>query len=843
MLRIALKGILGHKVRFGLTTLAVVLGVSFVAASFILRDGLNDTFDGLVADIYENTDVQVRGVTEFSESDFEGDVLIDQSIGELVASVDGVAESYTDLQLDGIIPIAPSGDPLSTFGPPIFGGVWVESPISVTQIIEGTPPGPGEFVIDITSAEDEGFTIGETYEVIFPNGRESFTLSGILRFGDEDALVGAVLTGYDADEFRALTGTEDKIQTVTIAADPGVSQEELTARVQNVLPSGVEAVTGEQVIEENEDEFGEIIGIIGNAFTGFALVSLLVASFLIANIFNITIGQRIRELALLRAVGATTTQVRTSVLAESIVIGLLSAVLGIGGGVLMAQIIITALDAAGAGFPPVDMIIAPLTIIVALVVAIFVTLLASLLPAFQAGRVPPVAAMREGYQLERKPRQRLVFGLIVTGIGALLMANGLFGSASGSGLIFALGFGCLFVFVGTTTLSPLIAAPVVRTLGEPLRAIGISGRLAQQNSAGSADKTATAAGALMIGLALVASAGVFGASLKETISGTLDNSIEADFFLTEDGFGGGFGSGLAERVSVADEFDQVAAFRFGNIRVDGDEKQVFATNVDQLDGLIDPDVVSGDLADVGAGSLLLHEDPASDLGLSVGDPITIEFASTETTELVVGAIYSDALILGNWVIDIEVWDQFFSIDNDVFVAARIADGVEIPAAQQALDAITEDFPQVIVQDQAEFRASQESQVDFLLTIINTMLAFSLLIALLGIAITMTLAVFERTREIGLLRAVGMTRRQAWSMILGESVLVAVFGALLGLAVGLVFGYAAVSAIPESIVNTFAIPWGTLVASMIVSAIIGLIAGLFPAWRAGRMNVLDAISHL
>lgn len=846
MVRIALKSILGHKFRFILTTLAVVLGVSFVVASFVLRDGLKGTFNTLVEDINADTDVQVRGFTEFAESDFQDDPFIDESLLDTVRGVDGVDEAIAGLGFTGITPVTGEGDPLDTVGPPILAFNWVDSAMSATQLVEGSAPGPGEFVMDLDTAADNDFVVGESYDVVFPNGREAFTLSGTVRFGEDNTLLGAIITQYETEQFQELTETSGLIQTISIRAASDVTPTELATRIQSELPDGAEAVTTDTIVEEGQADFGQIIDIIGNALTGFALVSLLVASFLIANIFNITVGQRVRELALMRAVGATTTQVRTSVLIESAMIGVLAAGLGILVGAGLALVIRALMNAGGFGLPAFGVTISASTVIIAIVIALVVTMLASLAPAFQAGRVPPVAAMREGYQIQGKPRARAIVGALLTLVGIALMANGLFGSASGTGLLVSLGLGSVLVFVGVTTLSPLFAAPVVRVIGAPLQRLPwlrISGRLAQQNSARSARTTAAAAGALMIGLALVAGAGVFGESLKRTISDTLETSIQADYFIQEDGFGEGFGAGLADDLRAAPEFDQVAAFRFGNIRVDGDTKDVFATNFDQLDGLIDPDVIAGSLAAADGSSILLHEDPAGDLDASVGDTISVDFASGESTDLTVAAIYTDALVLGNWVIDISTWDEYFTLDSDLFVAAKITDGVGIDAAQARLDEITVDFPQVIIEDQAEFRATQEGQVDSFLIIINMMLGLALLIAVLGIAITMTLAVFERTREIGLLRAVGMTSQQAGSMVRWEAAIIAVFGAVLGTVVGVLFGWAAVTAIPDSIVNTFAVPWLTLLIFIVLSAVAGLAAGIYPAWRAGRMNVLDAISHL
>jgi len=845
MIRITLKSILGHKFRFALTTLAVVLGVSFVVASFVLRDGLKGTFNTLIEEINADIDVEVRGVLEFSETDFDDDPLIPASVADTVRSVEGVAEAVAGVGFRGIIPVNSAGEPVTTPGAPLLGFTYTDSALSPTTLVEGTAPGRGEFVMDITAADKDDFVVGQSYDVIFPTGRVPMTLSGLIRFGEDNITAGAVITQYQAEHFGELTDTVGSVQTISVRADDGVGSTELAARIQLVLPDDVEAITQDTVVEEGQADFGQIIDIIGGALTGFALVSLLVASFLINNIFNITIGQRVRELALLRAVGATTTQIRKSVVGEALVIGLVSSGLGVAVGAVLALGIRALMNAGGFGLPAFGISISTSTIIWAFIVGVGVTAAASLLPAFQAGRVPPVAAMREGYVLTGNRRLRVIFASLTTGIGLLLMGIGLFGSLSGIGLIVALGLGAVLVFIGVAMFSPLFAAPVALALGRPIQLLPwlrIPGKLAQQNSARSARNTAAAAGALMIGLALVAGANVFGASLKQTLTNTLENSIQADFFARTGGFGESFGPAFAADLAEADELDQVAAFRFGNIRVDGETKDVFATNFDQLEGLIDPDVIEGSLSAGDANSLMLHEDPADDLGVSAGDVVTVEFASGESADLTVAAIYADPLILGNWVIDIATWDRYFSVAADLFVAARKADNVSAEEARTVLEAIAADFPQIDIEDQSEFRENQADQVDSFIQIINSMVYLSLLIAMLGIAITMTLAVFERTREIGLLRAVGMTRRQARSMIRWEAAIIAVFGAVLGTVLGVAFGWAAVTAIPDSVVNTFAIPYGSLIGFIIASALAGLLAGMYPAWRAGRMNVLDAISH-
>ena len=845
MIKLTLKSILGHKFRFALTAVAVILGVSFVVASFVLRDGLKGTFNALVEDINADIDVEVRGLVEFAETDFQDDPLIDEAIIDLVSGVDGVVEAVGGVGFSGIIPIGPDDKPLASIGPPLLGFTHSDSDLLPTSVVEGRGPGRGEFVMDIDTVDDEGFVIGESYDIVFPTGREQFTLTGLISLGDDNATVGAVITQYDSDQFKELTRTVGLVQTISVRGEDDIAPSDLAARIQAELPPNTEAVTQETVIEESQADFGRIIDIIGGALTGFALVSLLVASFLINNIFNITVGQRVRELALLRAVGATTTQIRQSVVGEAFVIGIVASTIGVLTGSALALGIRGLMNAGGFGFPAFGVTMSVSTVVIAFVVGVCVTMVASLLPAFQAGRVPPVAAMQEGYVLTGNQKLRMIFASILTGFGIVLMSFGLFGNPGAVGLIVSLAAGAVLIFVGVSTFSPLFAAPVSKIFGRPLRLfpwLRVSGHLAQQNSARSARNTAAAAGALMIGLALVTSANVFGASMKKMITNTLENSIQADFFAQGNGFGEGFGSDFAERLAASEEFDRVTPFRFGNIRVGGSEKNVFAVAFDQLEGLIDPSVTAGSLGAADSTSIMLHEDPAGDLGVTAGDTLVVEFASGATETLNIAAVYSDPVILGNWVIDVATWDEHFSINTDLFVAAKIADDFSAAAGRAVIEDFATDFPQIEIEDRSEFRESQEAQVSSFILIINMMIILSLLIAILGIAITMTLAVFERTREIGLLRAVGMTRRQARSMIRWEAAIIALFGAVLGTVLGVLFGWAAVSAIPDPIVNTVAIPVGTLILFVGISAVAGLVAGTYPAWRAGRMNVLDAIAH-
>lgn len=845
MFKLTVRGLLAHKIRFALTSFAVVLGVGFVVASFVLSDGLSATFGEIVDELNEGVDAEVRGASEFDD----GTGLtppIDDDLVDLVAGVDGVDVATPVLTVFSMTPIDARGDPITSAGPPIISTNTTNDPGSDTIVDIGATPGPGEFAADVDAAEDAGYVVGDTYVVITDQGPRPFVLSGIFRFGEDNALAGAKVFIFDLQDLQEIAGYEGTIQEIQVSSD-GRPTDELVAAIAEVLPPEAEVVTGEQASEEDSDDFQEIIDIFGNVMLGFAGVALFVAAFLINNTFNIVLGQRIRELALLRAIGASARQVRSSVLGESLLVGLTSSIVGLGVGIVLAQGLVALFDALGFSLPDLGIELRGRTVLLAFLVGVGVTMLSSIAPSRRASKIPPIAGLQAGHRIgEGEGRRRTIVGSVLTTVGLVLIALGLFGGwDSALTTLLYLIPGAIAVFVGVTLLSPLFAAPVANALGRPLRYLPwlrISGQLAQENSSRNTERTAATAGALMIGLALVGMAAVAAESIKATLSDNLTSAIQADYFVGTDNFTG-FGTGFAESLDASPEFDQVSAFRIGRAQVEGTGRDIFGMDLAQVDGLIDPDVREGSLGDAGPGTLILHKDPAGDLGVGAGDELSVTYANGDTETLTVAAVYDDPSILNNWVIDLSSWTgSRFGSSADLFVAARVADDVDPATADDAINAIAADYPQANVENQQEFQASQEAQLDSLLAVITGMLAFAILIALLGIANTLALSVFERTREIGLVRAVGMTRRQVRSMVRWEAAIVSTFGALLGVVLGVIFGIGIVIALPESIVSSVAIPWGTLIVYVIVSGLAGLIAAAWPAFRAGRMNVLDAISH-
>jgi putative ABC transport system permease protein len=850
MWNLTLKSLFARKLRLALTSLAIVLGVSFIVSSFVIADSLRSTFDDLVEDIQGNVDLTVRTQQEFGQEDARPPV--DADLLPTVQDTEGVKAAVGNVSLIGVTPIKADGDPVSSMGPPTIGVNWDDDPdLGQFIVLEGREPnGPDEFAMDQDAAKEDDFKVGETYTIASPvKGNREFTLVGIFAFHTKDTDPLATLSAFDLATAQEFLGLEGMFSSISVRVDDGVARSTVEERLNAELPAGVEAVDRDVTVEEQQDDFGQFSSIFGNVLLAFAIITLVVSAFLINNTFQIVIGQRVRELGLLRAVGATGKQVSRSVLFESLIVGVFSTVIGIAAGVLLSFGMRALFDAFGFALPDGPLIVAPRTIVFAVVVGVGVTLLASLAPARKARRVPPIAAMRDDFQVATTSlTRRLTTGTIVTVVGALLIGWGLFGNLETAPLLFSISAGALVVFIGVNLLSPLIAQPVAQTLGAPIEgAYKTTGRLSRENAARNPRRTSSTAAALMIGLALVSMAAVVGASLKATFLDILGNAVTADFMIQPDS--GGFGMGgippeFSEELRAQPEIESVVPYRFASqgVRIEEKTKDINATDLALFADHIDPGLQEGSLDDLGPTDILVYKDSADDLGLQIGDSIDVTFVDGQVETMNVAAIYDDASILGNWVIDIEPFERHFVTSSDMFVTAKLNEGVPLAEGQAVVDRVASGFPQIKAETKAEFEETTKQRLDSFLAVIYVFLLFALLIALLGIANTLALSVFERTRELGLLRAVGMTRRQVRRMVRWEAAIVAVFGALLGVILGIIFGVAAASAVPSSVIQTITIPWGQIIVFVIIAAVAGLLAAYFPARRAGKLNVLDAISH-
>jgi putative ABC transport system permease protein len=907
MLRLTIKSLLARKLRLALTSIAIVLGVSFIVSSFVIADSLRSTFDNLAEDIQGNTDITVRTYQEFGNELSRPPV--DESVLAIVQDVEGVRAASGGVSVPGVALIK-DGEPIGdSMGPPVLGISYDDNPDTSTFVLQtgSAPVGPDQFAIDDKAADEDDLEVGQTYTISSPvTGNHDYELVGIYQFNEQDSDPLATLVAFETPVAQQFAGLEGRFTSISVRVDEGVDRATVLQRITEVLPAGVEAVDRTVTIEETQDDFGQISSIFGNVLLAFAIITLVVSAFLINNTFQIVIGQRVRELALVRAIGATGSQVSRSVLFESFLVGAFSTVLGIIVGVILSFGLRAMFSALGFALPSGDIELRPRTIIVAIVVGIGITMLASIAPARKARRVPPIAALRDDYQLSGTSlRRRILVGTIVTTLGAFFMGWGLFGDLETAPLLTTLAVGALLVFIGVNLLSPLVARPVSRLLGHPPTAVvliivgpllmlaaffgtlgliaaavtenpafillailtalggglgwitlrtGLTGfdrvitRLGRENAARNPRRTASTASALMIGLALVSMAAVVADSLKTTFLDILGNAVEADYMIQSDTQGGPGAGGIpptfAASLGEQPEIQSVVQYRFDTqaMRLQDKTKDLFGTQFDTFWTHLDIDVREGSLENLTDTDLLVYKDSAEDLGLRVGDQVEATFVDGQTETLTVAAVYGDASIVGNWVVDLELWRRHFASDQDAFVTAKLNEGVSAEDGQAAVDRVADQYPQIKAETKEEFEQSTEEQLNSFLAIISGFLIFALIIALLGIANTLALSVFERTRELGLLRAVGTTRHQTGSMIRWEAVIVAAFGALLGVLLGIVFGVAAANAVPESVIQTISIPWVQIVTFLVVATVFGVAAAFFPGRRAARLNVLDAIQH-
>jgi len=839
--RKSLRARLGRTIAIAAT---VVVGVSFVVGSFVLADSLRATFDNLFREVNEGIDLEVRSSVVFGDGAGADRDPIPLAVADQIRAVEGVAAAIPLVQ--GVAQfIRPDGELVSTGGAPTIGNSWTgdESLGGLVLRAGSFPNGIDQVAMDKATADREGIAVGDRVEIITDTGRRPYTVSGLVGLGSTDGFAGASLALFDLDTALEVFGRGDGVDVIDIKIADGADLEVVQAAVQAVLEPGLEVITGEQVAEETADAVGGFIDVFGTGLLIFAFITSIVSAFIINNVFAITIGQRLRELALLRAVGASGRQVRRMIVAEALVMSIIATSLGIGGGILVARLIVTLFNAAGLGFPDSGTVLATRTIIVAAIVGIGITVASVLVPARRAGRIPPVAAMRPELGFAAINTRRLLGSGIVTAVGALSFIIGLFIRPGGAtGLTVFAGGGALLLFLGIASMSAAVAKPVTSVLGWPAaRLLGTPGVLARQNAGRAPRRTAASAAALMIGVSLVSAAAVFAASLRDTFVRTLDRAVAADYVISDSSFQG-LSPAVAETLRQLPELSAVSPFRAIVAEIDEATTTIGAVDATAIEQLLNLQVTSGSLAGLADGGLLVNDSQATDLGVGVGDQVHITLANGNRHSLEVSGIYAEAAVAGNLLISIDTLESISDQPpRDFFLVARLADGVDPRLADQAVRAAVADLPQVDVQTNAEFRRQQQDQINQLLIVITALLLFAIAIAIVGISITLALSVFERTREIGLLRAVGMNRRQLRRSVRWEAVIVSVFGSLVGVVLGTLIGIALSSAVPNNIIDSISFSPGITVFIVIAAVIAGLLAALYPSFKASNMNILDAIA--
>jgi putative ABC transport system permease protein len=847
-LRLSLSSLRAHKRRFAGTFLAVLLGVSFLAGTLVMGDTLRAGFDSMFGSATAGTDAVVRSadaITTPGESQGVREP-VDAGLTDRIEDVPGVAAAAPDIQGAGQL-VGKGGDPIGGQGPPTLAGNWIiDAELNPYRLAEGrVPQRSGEVVVNRGAARTGGLEIGDTTTLRTPDPVR-VTIVGLATFGGEDGMAQVTFTGMTrADAEKYLTARPGEAASIVVRAEPGVGQEELVERLTPVLPKGVEAITGQESAAENTDMISSrFLTLFTTFLLVFSGIALLVATFSIHNTFAIVVAQRTRENALLRALGASRRQVTATTLAEATVVAVTASAAGLAGGIGIAAGLQALFPAIGFPFPDGDLVIGTVSMALPLAVGVVVCLASALLPAVRAGRTAPLAALREtAIDTSGASRPRAVTGI---GLLALAPAVTLIGVLASPSLWLA-GTGAVLALAAFVVLGPVAAGSAVRILGGPLaRLRGVTGSLARRNALRSPKRTAATGSALMIGVAVVSLFTVFGASLKATMDQTVSRSFAGDVAVSTPAFGGG-GSGLSPRlagaVAALPEVDTAVGLGRGVAEVEGEGRALTVTDPVALERTFDLGQVHGSLHGLGTDGIAVTEKEAGRQRLTVGDTARLTFTDGERRTFTVRAVYEQSELAGDYVVTRAAWAPHRTQDSDTLVAVSFADGVDTAAGRAAVEQVAERYGSPDVQTREEYAESSAGGIDMMLTLVYALLALAVLIALLGIANTLTLAVHERTRELGLLRAVGQTRSQLRAMVRWESVLVAAFGTAGGLGLGAFLGWVLVRASDGASDSAFAfaVPPVQLAVVAAVGLAAGALAGLRPARRAARLDVLRAIA--
>ncbi len=880
MLRVSIKGVWTHKVRLVLTALAIILGVGLISGVYVYTDTIGKAFDSIFADAFAGIDIVVT-----TESDFalgEG-TYFDESDFALIEEVEGVEGAYPSIAGLGAVILDQQGEILQTGpGPPTFISSLSEtaslSEVEGFTIVEGTyPVGDAQMALDRGTAELGNFEIGGPVTIITDlAGRLEFTLSGVAVFGDDDSFGGTRWLFFDLPTTQTILQRPGKLSGGSVQVTPGASVEEVIPRIEALLPDNASVVSGQDAAEAEAAEIQSALSFFTVFLSVFGWVALFVGSFLIYNTFRIVVSQRTRELALLRALGAGARQVWGVVLLEAAIIGGIGALLGLGFGVAIAWALQQGLPAAGIELPSASLAIQPRTVIVGLAAGLAITLVAALIPARRASKVSVMAALREDATGPVRGRtwRRALVGTAITALGLAALFFGLYGETGGTpSPIVYVGVGAAVIFVGIFVLSPLAARPVAGLLGLGFeRMMGVPGRLARRNAMRKPRRTAATAAAVMISITLVALASTLTGSIRGTIDDVLANDADAEVIValaqqfTDPT--AGFAPEVAERVAGVAEVEDLTRVRvgWGMIRAASPESPsahgtatgetalgTFITGAEaNLADYIPPETFTGKLRP-GPGEMIMETGMAASNGFELGDRLVVEFEQTGERPFTLVGLVDGRAWAGIAAIPAEDWLSAFEMDQISQVDVKAVTGVSAEQLKTAIEPVLADFPNVSVRTFEDLQNETESQLNGLLTFVLALLALAVVIGMLGVTNTMALSVFERTREIGLLRAVGLDRRLTRWMVRIEASVVSVFGALMGIGLGIFFGWALTRALSDLGLSQFVIPWlpsslsisgvlGSLVFWLVATGLMGILFAVYPARRASRLNVIEAISH-
>jgi putative ABC transport system permease protein len=801
-------------------------------------------FEQLFGKVSAGTDAVVRTEAAYTVKDgvstsrapISADVLDDVAQVEGVDAVEGAVSGYALLtDNDGQAIIPSGGAPTMGYSMPADERLRGD----VALLSGSAPDAPTEVAIDATSADENDVELGSTIKVLFQGPTQEFTVVGTVGFGGEKDLGGTTSAYFDTATAQRVVGEAGYFDTIDVSAADGVSQAELTERIAAVLPQGAEAVTGATVSKENADAVKADLKMVTVMFMIFAGIALFVGAFIIWNTFTMIVTQRSREIALLRAIGATRRQVLRGLLVEAVVLGVAASAAGLGLGLLVAKGLKTLMDAVGFSLPSTSLQLEPRTVVASMLVGVLVTVVAALVPARRATRVLPIEALRESTPgAERPSLRRAAVGLTLLGAGTAGILLALYGGAD----MKLFGLGLVAALVGVIVSLPLAVRPLAALIAAPMRLRGMPGELAKQNAMRNPRRTSSTAAALMVGLTLVVSMSVFASSLKESFGEVIGDKTSADLFVARSSAQGpGFSPTVIDAVAGVPGVDQVSASGWGEAHFNGQDSTYSSVNPANAEELMSLDVSQGSMADLGRNGVVVSKATATANGWAIGDAVEAEFPASGEHELhVVGIFDAKGWIADNYIISLAQQAAFAGPQLVTSGLVTLEAGADQGQVQDAIATALADHPDAKVLDQTGFEKDASGFIDSLLAFVTVMLLLAVVIALLGIVNTLALSVFERTRELGLLRAVGMTRAQVRAMVRWESVVISLIGALSGAGLGIGIGLALSQAMKDEGIKAISIPGPQIAVYVALAAVAGVLAAVGPARSAAKVDLLKAV---
>ncbi len=853
MLKVAIRGVLARKFRLALTGLAVLLGETFVTTTYVLTDTLDASFKRVFSQSLSGVDVVVQRLDPDGDDDtlrFADTVVDEVRARDEVGAARGFIQGYAQF-------VGKDGQPVDKGGFSAgitFVGGNDRGPLRLVD--DGgrrsrAPSASDEVAMDVDTARDRGFRVGDRVDVLSAGPRETFTLVGLFTLGEEGADTGPLaFAAFTLPTSQRIAAAPGLVDAIYVNGGPGVARADLQAALRDELGDEFRVSTAAEVAQDNNEDVSEFLDLLTGLLLGFAALGLVVGAFIIFNTFTILVAQRTRELGLLRAMGAGRRQIIGSVVVEATVVGAVASVGGLLLGTVVARLLLSLVSSLGFEVPSGDLVLVQRTVVYAIAVGLFVTVGASLWPAFRAARIPPVAAMADLPEARTATfRQRTFTGAAFLVVGAPVLLIGIAraqASDDAIGELNIVGLGALLLFFGIVVLLATFARPLASFFGVPVRAAaGVTGAIAQGNAMRNPRRTAATASALVIGLALVAMVAILGESAKAQVDAS-DSGLEADLVIDTTQFTG-FSPDVVARVAALPDVASAVGFRFGSaVVVDArDDEGVVAVNGPGLADAFDLQMRRGAVADMGDDGMLVSEEEAVEFGFALGDEVPLGFPNGVRTVRVAGIYGGDDVVGGSpFLVSRELFVQSFpEADLDYRAYATVAPGTSVVRARDAVaEELRRDFPNIEVLTREEARDAEAELIDQFLGITVALLFLSELIAVLGIVNTLALSVYERTHEIGMLRAIGMTRRQLRRSVRWESVIIAAIGGAVGLALGLVWAWAFAAALESEELFVFTIPVGRVALLVAVSLVAGVVAAVLPAWRASRLDVLEAIAR-